>query len=329
MLIFKSIGPRAPGGRHMRRLGWLISVTVIVGAAHAPASLAQSPIGSAASAQNRVQGIVDGASQPITTGGSVFQNEHVRTGGDSHARLVFLDQTDLGVGPESEVTLDRFVYNPDRNTGRVAIDISRGVFRFVTGSQDPKDYAITTPIATIEVRGTEFHLLVERDYIVPALVHGALRMTTVQGRVVSLTEPGTTVTIYANGQVVGPSPWSGPFTNYASNVPFPYFASSQTVKACDAKPPYLPWGGNGSATITVSDGQPCSIGWHDTGATILDSMQVTSSPSHGSLRPQDQHVIIYTPASGYKGQDSFTLSMQEHNGGRRATLSVKVNVTIK
>ena len=31
-----------------------------------------------------------------------------------------------------------------------------------------------------------------------------------------------------------------------------------------------------------------------------------SAPSHGSLRPQDQHVIIYTPASGYKGQDSFT-----------------------
>jgi hypothetical protein len=91
----------------------------------------------------------------------------------------------------------------------------------------------------------------------------------------------------------------------------------------------LPWGGHGSATITVSGGQPCGIGWHDTGATILDSMSVTSQPAHGSLRPQDQHLIIFAPAAGYKGQDSFTLSMREHNGGRSATLSVTVSVTIQ
>jgi hypothetical protein len=108
----------------------------------------------------------------------------------------------------------------------------------------------------------------------------------------------------------------------------------QSVPACASKPPFLPWGGQGSATITVSGGKSCSIGWNDTpggpgGVTVLDSMSVTSPPSHGSLKPQDQHVIIFTPASGYKGQDSFTLSMQEHNGGRRATLSVRVSVTIQ
>jgi len=102
-----------------------------------------------------------------------------------------------------------------------------------------------------------------------------------------------------------------------------------SVPACSSKPPYLPWGGHGSATITVSGNKPCGIGWHDTGATILDSMSVASPPTHGSLRPQDQHLIIFTPATGYKGQDSFTLSMQEHNGGRSATLSVKVSVTIQ
>jgi Bacterial Ig domain len=101
-----------------------------------------------------------------------------------------------------------------------------------------------------------------------------------------------------------------------------------SVPACSSKPPYLPWGGRGSAMITVSGGQACGIGWHDTGATILDSMSVSSQPAHGSLRPQDQHVIIFTPAPGYKGQDSFTLSMREHNGGRSATLSVTVSLTI-
>jgi hypothetical protein len=107
-----------------------------------------------------------------------------------------------------------------------------------------------------------------------------------------------------------------------------------SVPVCSAKPPYLPWSGTGSATITVSGGQPCGVGWHDTpggpgGVTVLDSMSVSSPPAHGSLRPQDQHVIIFTPASGYKGQDSFMLTMQEHNGGRSATLRVKVSVTIQ
>jgi hypothetical protein len=101
------------------------------------------------------------------------------------------------------------------------------------------------------------------------------------------------------------------------------------VQACESKPPFLPWGGTGSATITVSGGKPCGIGWHDTGATILDSMSVSSPPSHGNLKPQDQHVIIFNPAPGYKGQDSFMLTMREHNGGRSATLRVKVSVTIQ
>lgn len=103
-----------------------------------------------------------------------------------------------------------------------------------------------------------------------------------------------------------------------------------SVPACESKPPYLPWGGHGSASITVSGGKPCGIGWHDTGATILDSMSVTSQPSCGTLTPKDQHVIVYTPHAGCKSnRDSFMLSMREHNGGRRATLTVKVDVTIR
>ena len=112
--------------------------------------------------------------------------------------------------------------------------------------------------------------------------------------------------------------------------------TSSQVQACKSNPPYLPWGGTGSATITVSGGQSCGVGWHDTpggpgGVTVLDSISVRSPPSRGTATPspQDQHMIIFTPASGYKGPDSFTLSMQEHNGGRKATLSVKVSVTIQ
>jgi Bacterial Ig domain len=151
------------------------------------------------------------------------------------------------------------------------------------------------------------------------------------------TAPQTTKTAAAP---TPPTPNAGPLklkppTQMASVAqPCNQKSQSASVPACTSKPPYLPWGGRGSATITVSGGQPCGVGWHDTpggpgGVTVLDSMSVSSPPSHGTLRPQDQHVIIFTPASNYKGQDTFTLTMQEHNGGRSATLSVRVSVTIQ
>jgi hypothetical protein len=38
----------------------------------------------------------------------------------------------------------------------VVIETSRGAFRFVSGSQNPSNYTIKTPLATIGVRGTIF-----------------------------------------------------------------------------------------------------------------------------------------------------------------------------
>jgi outer membrane immunogenic protein len=209
----------------LSRVGAIL-IVVLICASHAIGALAQSPIGSASSIQNRVEGIIGDGTQTIAAGGSVFQNERVRTGEMSQAQFVFLDRTNLGVGPKSEVTLNEFVYNPNRGSGKIVIEAGRGVFRFVTGSQNPRNYEIKTPIATIGVRGTEFQLLVESDFIVLALVRGAVRVVTTAGRVVVLNRVGTAITIRANGQVEGPTPWTGPFTTFAGDVPFPFFPSN-------------------------------------------------------------------------------------------------------
>src|SRR5437764_14136938 len=111
-------------------------------------------IGVASAARNQVQGILGGGTRALAAGSEVFANETVRTGDDSLAQLLFLDETSLSVGARSEVKLDRFVYNPSRKTGNVVLEASRGAFRFVSGSQAPTNYTIKTPLATIGVRGT-------------------------------------------------------------------------------------------------------------------------------------------------------------------------------
>lgn len=142
----------------MKRITWRIApriVALAIGMA-LPAALAQAAdgIGVTSAAQNHVDGIMNGQTAPLKVGSAVYQNQHVRTGAASTAQLLFRDQTSLSVGPSSEVTLDKFVYDPSRNTGDMVVSATRGAFRFVSGTQEPHNYQVHTPVATIGVRGT-------------------------------------------------------------------------------------------------------------------------------------------------------------------------------
>ncbi len=115
---------------------------------------AQQAIGSTTTAQNQVTRELSGAAGPLSVGDFVYRNEVVRTGADSLAKLVFLDSTNLAVGPTSRIVLDRFVYEGDPSAEKVAVGLAKGVFRFTTGNLDKRAYTITTPTAAIGVRGT-------------------------------------------------------------------------------------------------------------------------------------------------------------------------------
>src|SRR5207249_3619244 len=138
----------------MRALLGTAALAALVLALHPVAARAEPKIGVASAARNQVHGVIGGGTRTLSPGSDVFSNEVVRTGEDGLAQLLFLDATSLSVGARSEVKLDRFVYNPDRKTGNVVVEASRGAFRFVSGSQAPTNYTIKTPLATIGVRGT-------------------------------------------------------------------------------------------------------------------------------------------------------------------------------
>ena len=129
-------------------------------------------IGSAAVAHNDVTRDLGGAMAPLAVGDSVFRNELVRTGVDSTAKLVFLDSTNLGVGPTSSVKLDKFVYVGESNGQKMTVNLAKGVFRFTTGVLDKKAYEITTPTAAIGVRGTVLDIAVQGPDTRVTLVEG-------------------------------------------------------------------------------------------------------------------------------------------------------------
>jgi hypothetical protein len=135
-------------------------------------SRAQQHIGSTVLAKNDVTRELTGASAPLTAGEDVFRNEVVKTGVDSTAKLVFLDSTNLGVGPTSRVTLDQFVYVGEANGQKMAVNLAKGVFRFTTGKLDKNAYIVSTPSADIGVRGTVLDISVQSAQSRVTLVEG-------------------------------------------------------------------------------------------------------------------------------------------------------------
>ena len=112
------------------------------------------PIGVAASIKPNAEGGVGTNLRTLSPGSELHAKDTVRTGKVGQADLVFIDSTNLTVGPTSEVVLDEFVYDPTGSSGKVVMQATRGAFRFVTGKQDHRAYALKTPYGTLGVRGT-------------------------------------------------------------------------------------------------------------------------------------------------------------------------------
>jgi len=121
--------------------------------ATAPGAFAGERIGVAATARNRVSGRIQAEVVQIDEGAGVFDRETVRTEADSLAKLVLKDDSNINVGPNSSVTLDKFVYSGEDTFQKAGIKIAKGAFRFTSGASNKRAYDVRTPTVTIGVRG--------------------------------------------------------------------------------------------------------------------------------------------------------------------------------
>lgn len=98
----------------------------------------------------------------LSEGGAVFAGDTVKTGPDARLLIRFADASTLQMGADAELVLDDMVYNVHGLTedqDHQAVKFVEGVFKYISGtiaSNSYADVAITTPVATIGIRGTEF-----------------------------------------------------------------------------------------------------------------------------------------------------------------------------
>ena len=160
---------------------------------------AQTRVGEAAVVKNEVLRVQGSATSRINVGDGLLRNEVVRTGLDSATRLVMADSTNLSLGPNATITLDRTVFDDEHHYRDVAVKLTSGAFRFVTGNSEKTAYKITTPLATIGVRGTTLDILSQRGQTIVNLQEGASSVCTITFECVQLTKPGDTAVITLSG----------------------------------------------------------------------------------------------------------------------------------
>jgi hypothetical protein len=174
---------------------------------------ADGPIGTVAKVAPEAHGTPPGGARAVLgQNDPVVTDETVETSESGALHLRFIDESDLWVGANSELVLDKLVYDPaGAAEGAYAVQLAIGLFRFVTGKLDHGAYEVWTPTAVIGVRGTDFVVSVARS--------GSTRVTAYDGRLtvrprlggstVSLGPPSTAMIARATGPVMA-SPFVDP-----------------------------------------------------------------------------------------------------------------------
>ncbi|WP_425064520.1 FecR family protein [Reyranella sp.] len=135
------------------------------------------------------------AERVLRVGVDVQANELITTTANDRAHLMFLDGTSLSVGPNAQLTIDKFVYDPATKTGDLAINASKGVFRLVGGKISKTNaITVTTPSSTIGIRGGISIFNVDQKETMSIFVFGISMTVGAGGKVEIVTRPGFQVT---------------------------------------------------------------------------------------------------------------------------------------
>jgi hypothetical protein len=135
-----------------------------------------------------------GQDRPALRGDNLYEGDTVATNANSNVQIRMIDDAIVWVRPDSRFKIERYQSNQHgASKNEVALRLISGTMRQVTGvigKASPTDYKLSTPNATIGIRGTEF----DASYLSP------------QAAAQANTAPGTYNRVYVGSTVLeGPT----------------------------------------------------------------------------------------------------------------------------
>jgi hypothetical protein len=149
----------------MFKVRLLVLATVF--AVAASAALAQdAAIGYVKTVQGDAAVWMAGKATQAQPGTPVQIGSVLKTGKEGSLGVTFKDNTIMALGPDTEITVDEYLFAPGKGDLKLSASMTRGSLNYVSGiiaKLKPEAITVKTPKGTIGVRGTHFLAKVEAD----------------------------------------------------------------------------------------------------------------------------------------------------------------------
>lgn len=138
-------------------LGLLFSLTAVA---------EEDPIGYVKTASGEAYVITANEKAQAKAGTPVFQGSLLKTGPQGSIGVTFKDETVMSCGPDTELTIDEYLYAPSQDKLKLVSSLVKGSLNYVSGvivKLKPDAVSVKTPTGTIGIRGTQFVAKVEQE----------------------------------------------------------------------------------------------------------------------------------------------------------------------
>ncbi len=150
----------------------------------------------------------------VESGMDMLMRDRVNSAAESRMQVLLLDETVFTIGPESDLIIDEFVYDPEARVGHLVANFSKGSMRYISGKLshlNPAGITIKTPNASIGVRGTALFIMddpesVDGTQFIGLLGPGDQNEVGLNPSRIEVTSGGVTVNILRAGYGVFVSP---------------------------------------------------------------------------------------------------------------------------
>jgi len=101
---------------------------------------------------------------PARAGMHLLVNDLLETSADGRLGAILQDGTGIGLGPNTQLKIDRFVYEPAEGKLGLLLRLVRGVMAYFSGGiarMAPGAVTVETPVGVVGMRGTRMAVTID------------------------------------------------------------------------------------------------------------------------------------------------------------------------
>jgi len=132
-----------------------VLAAIILACSAVPGFAEDTPVGVAGAVNPQAVGQAPkGPVEQLVIGRNIVRDEKISTFNKGQVQLIFADQSTLTLAENSEIIIDEYVYDPQKQAGSMRATVTAGVLRYVGGKISKKsDVSFMTPSGVLTVRG--------------------------------------------------------------------------------------------------------------------------------------------------------------------------------